>query len=218
MSSQIVERVAAPGLVASRKDLVRTVMADYAGPIRKLRQFQKFGDWLPQFDLRTENPEDYHRAIAKDRWAFLPSFRDLLDAVDAFRQGWGGEAPDEARTRVMIGLMLDGLPSAKSLPSASYVDALMFILSDDEQDDQSGSVHFRPLALAGAVAQVWKTATFAPAPAEFLSLARKQRSEFYQATRTADRLYDLRCQAEEVLLNFGDITPEPRGGDGDIPF
>jgi hypothetical protein len=218
MNRQIVERTTSPGLITPRKDLVRTVMAEYAGPIRKLREYRAFGDWLPQFDLRTENPEEYHRRIAKERWSFLPDFRELLDAVDAFNQGWAGSETDEARSRVMIGLMLDGLPSAKTLPSASYVDALVFILSDDEADELTGCLNFQPLALAAAVAQVWKTSTFAPSPAEFLALARKKRSEFYRASKDADRLYNLREQAEQVLLTYGDIRPEPGGSDDDVPF
>lgn len=217
MDKQVAQRQTAPGVLAPRKDLVRSVMAEYVRPIQQLRRFREFGDWLPQFDLPTKNPEDHHRQIAKERWHSLPDFPELLDAINAFGEGWEGTESDEALTRVMIGLMLDGLPSAKTLPSASYIDALVFILSDDEPDEITGCFNFQPLALAAAVAQIWKTSTFAPSPAEFLAVARKKRAEFYRASETANRLYDLRSQAELVLLTFGDIKPDLDSGD-DIKF
>jgi hypothetical protein len=114
--------------------------------------------------------------------------------------------------------MLDGLPSTKTLPSASYTDALVFLLSgiDDDDDDQP---IFSALVIAAAVVEVWKSSTFAPSPAEFLSLARTKRREFHRAYHVAHRIYDLRCQAEEVLLIFGDIKPDAHQPDEDaIPF
>src|ERR1700722_12658296 len=128
MDKQLAPRGTAHGVIAPRKDLVRSVMAEYAGPIQQLRRFREFWEWLPQFDLPAKNPEDHHRQIAKERWRSLPDFPELLDAINVFGEGWEGTESDEARTRVMIGLMLDGLPSAKTLPSASYIDALVFVL------------------------------------------------------------------------------------------
>jgi hypothetical protein len=209
---------AAPGLIAPRKDLVRGVMAPYARPMKKLRKYRQFDDWLPVIDLPTEKPQEHDRKIAAERWEFIPDFRELLDAADSF--GMVFHKTDEGHIRVLIGLMLDGLPSTKTLPSASYTDAMVFLLTDidDDDDDQPTIDCFSALVIAAAVVEVWKSSTFAPSPAEFLSLAKTKRHEFYRAFRVANRLYDLRCQAEVVLLHFGDIKDEARGEEGDIPF
>ena len=171
------------------------------------------------FDLPTKHPEEHHRRIAKERWKFLPDFRELLDAADAF--GAAFNESDEANIRVFVGRMLDGLPSAKTLPSASYVDALVFILSGVDDDDEGQPVDcFSALVIAAAVVDIWRSMTFAPSPAEFLSLAKKKRREFSRAYQVANRLYDLREQAEAVLLHFGDIKPDPvqHGQGDDVPF
>jgi hypothetical protein len=216
MNNQVQRMAAsAPAPVKVRTDLVRSVMAPYAQPMRKLRQYRQFGEWLPVIDLPTEKPEEHHRKIAKERWKFIPDFRDLLDAINAF--GTVFIETDEGNIRILIGLMLDGLPSAKTLPSASYADALAFLLSDADHDDDDQPI-FSALVIAAAVVEVWKSSTFTPSPAEFLSLAKKKRREFHRAFHVANRLYDLRCQAEVVLLHFGDIKDEAMGDDDSIPF
>lgn len=217
--NQVAQRMAAPGPapVKVRTDLVRGVMAPYAAPMKKLRQYRRFDDWLPVMDLPTEKPEESDRKIAAERWKFLPDFRELLDAADSF--GMAFIETDEGNIRVLVGLMLDGLPSTKTLPSASYTDALVFLLSGIDDDDDDQPTIESALVVAAAVVEVWKSSTFAPSPAEFLSLARKKRREFHRAFQVANRLYDLRCQAEAVLLHFGDIKDdEARGDGGDIPF
>jgi hypothetical protein len=219
MSNQeVVQRTAAAAAaIKARPDLVRGVMAPYAEPMKKLRQYRRFDDWLPVIDLPTENPEESHRKVAAERWKFIPDFRELLDAIDSF--GTAHNETDEANIRVLIGLMLDGLPSAKTLPSASYLDAIAFILSgvDDEDEDQPIDC-FAALVVAAAVVDIWRSATFAPSPAEFLALAKKKRRQFHRAYKVANRLYDLRTQAEAVLIHFGDIKPEARGEGDDVPF
>jgi hypothetical protein len=216
MNNQVAQRMspAAPALGA-RRDLVRSIMAPYAEPLRKLRKIRQFEEWLPVFDLQTENPDDHHRAIAAERWQFIPDFREVLDAVDAFRAAFN--ETDEPNIRVLVGLMLDGLPSAKTLPSAGYTDALVFLLSDLDGDEDEPIECFSALVIAAAAVEVWRTVTFAPSPAEFLAIAKKKRREFHRAYTVANRLYDLRDQAEAVLLHFGDIKPRP-GNEDDIPF
>jgi hypothetical protein len=218
MNNQVAQRMGAPAPapVKVRTDLVRSVMGPYAAPMRKLRRYRQFDEWLPVIDLPTEKPEEHDRKIAAERWQFIPDFRELLDAADSF--GTVFNETDEGNIRILIGLMLDGLPSAKTLPSASYVDALVFCLTDVDDDDDDQPI-FSALVIAAAVVEVWKSSTFAPSPAEFLLLVKKKRHEFYRAFRVANRLYDLRCQAEEILLHFGDIKSEPVRGDGDdVPF
>jgi hypothetical protein len=218
MSNQVAQRMSSAAPVPGvRRDLVRSIMAPYAGPMRKLRKFRQFDEWLPVFDLQTENPEVHHRAIAAERWQFIPDFRELLDAIDAF--GAAFNETDEPNIRVLVGLMLDGLPSAKTLPSAGYTDALVFLLSDLDGDEDEPIECFSALVIAAAAVEVWKTATFAPSPAEFLAIAKRKRREFHRARTVAIRLYDLRAQAEMVLITFGDIEPPSgSGNDDDIPF
>jgi hypothetical protein len=218
MSNQVAQRMspAAPA-PSARRDLVRSVMAPYAEPMRKLRKFRRFHEWLPVLDLQVENPDSHHRAIAAERWQFIPDFRELLDAMNDF--GTAYNETDEANIRVLVGLMLDGLPSAKTLPSAGYTDALVFLLSDlDDDEDQTPIECFSALVIAAAAVEVWRSATFAPSPAEFLTLAKKKRREFHRAFTVASRLYDLRSQAELVLLFFGDIKARPVDDDDNIPF
>jgi hypothetical protein len=190
-------------------------MAPYADPMRRLRQIRPFNEWLPVVDLPTLEPEDNHRKIAAERWEFIPSFRDLLDAMDAL--GAVFVEADEPNIRVLIGIMLDGLPSAKTLPSAGYIDALTFMLANPDSDDDEPASGFSALAVAATIVEVWRTKTFVPAPAEFLTLAAKKQFEFRRAYIISNRLYDLREQAEVVLIHFGDIKPEAIGDD-DIPF
>jgi hypothetical protein len=218
MSSQVAQHMAAPAPapIKARTDMVRGVMAPYARPMRMLRRYRAFDEWLPVMDLPTEKPEERDRKVAAERWQFIPDFRELLDAADSF--GMAFNETDEGNIRILIGLMLDGLPSAKTLPSASYADALAFLLSDVDDDDDDQPTIFSALVIAAAVVEVWKSSTFTPSPAEFLLLVKKKRREFYRAFRVANRLYDLRCQAELVLLHFGDIKDEARGGGDDVPF
>jgi len=123
---------------------------------------------------------------------------------------------------VLVGLMLDGLPSTKTLPSASYTDALAFLLSgdvDDDDDDQPTIDCFSALVIAAAVVEVWKSSTFAPSPAEFLSLAKTKRHEFYRAFRVANRLYESSLPGRGGgCCNFGDLNDEARGEGDDVPF
>jgi hypothetical protein len=220
MNNQVAQRMTAPAPspVKARTDLVRNVMSQYAGPLKKLRTYRQFDKWLPKFDLPIKNPEERYRALAAERWQFIPEFQDLVDAMDAF--GAAFHETDEANIRVLIGLMLDGLPSAKTLPSASYVDALVFILSDLDDDEGRSTIEcFSALVIAAAVVEVWRSSTFAPSPAEFLMLAKKKRREFDRANQVVCRLYDLREQAASVLVHFGDIKLEAGLGEGDtIPF
>src|ERR1700737_1614639 len=139
-NQQVIQRTAAPAPptpIKARPDMVRGVMAPYAAPMKKLRKYRQFDDWLPVMDLPTEKPEERDRKVAAERWKFLPDFRELLDAADSF--GMVFNETDQANIRILIGLMLDGWPSAKTLPSASYADALVFLLTEigDDDDDQS---------------------------------------------------------------------------------
>jgi hypothetical protein len=217
MNNQVAQRIAPPAPAAGgRRDLVRAVMAPYAEPMKKLRQFSQYHEWLPVLDLPAESFEAHHRAIAAERWKFIPDFRELLDAMNAF--GAVFNEADEATIRILIGLMLDVLPSAKTLPSASYTDGLVFLLSDGDEDDTSPIECFSALVIAAAATEIWRSATFAPSPAEFLALAKKKRREFHRAHVVADRLYDLRTQAELVLISFGDVETRRTDNEDDIPF
>src|SRR5260370_1805149 len=84
MNNQVAQRMAGPSAPVARPDLVRSVMAPYAQPMKKLRRYRQFDEWLPVIDLSTEKPEEHDRKIAKERWPFIPDFRELLDAADGF--------------------------------------------------------------------------------------------------------------------------------------
>jgi hypothetical protein len=202
-------------LVQPRANLVRKVMRPFKRPLDLLRQFRPYGDYLPVPDLCVSKPQQ-ERKEARERWRYLPDFPVLLEAGNAFDEGWRADA-DELKTRALVGVMLDALPSAKTLPSASYVDAVLFTLLHDEPDRWTGLTEFPPLAIAAAVAEVWRKMTFAPSPAELLELAREKRAEFHRFGDVADRLYELREQAEQVLIKLGDLKPPPVT-DPEIPF
>ena len=199
-----------------RADLVRTIMAPYLKPIELLSRYRRLDKRLPMFDLKTQKPSDYHRSIAAERWKWIPDFPDLLEAMRLFGECF--VETDEAHLRAFAGMMLDGLPSAKTLQSAGYIDTMTLVLSHDEHDDDD-SVGISALAVAAAVLEVWRTTTtFAPAPGVMLATVKKKAKEFAAAQVTADRLYDLRCQAEQVLLAFGDIEAEHLSDNDDVPF
>lgn len=218
MNNQVAQRMPpATPVTGVRRDLVRTVIGPHLVPIKKLRQFKQYHEWLPVTDLPTDSPDDRHRAIAAERWQFIPDFRELLDATDAFGRIF--IETDDLNIRVLIGLMLDGLPSAKTLQSVGYADTLALLLSDEDADEGDYIECYSALVVAAAAVEVWRTATFVPSPAEFLAIAKKKRREFHRAYVVAHRLYDLRSQAETVLVTFGDIKPTRSGhDDDDIPF
>jgi hypothetical protein len=219
---QITQRTGnALGGPAPRTDLVNKIMAPFVMPIRRLVELRPLAEWLPKPDLRSKNPDEHDRREARERWQMLPDFKQLSADMNAFEEGWRPDT-DELKARILIGLMLDCLPSAKTLPSASYIDGLVFtLLNDFEVTTYSGCCTYPPLAIAAAVKDVLKTMTFAPSPAEFLTIAQAKREEFRRFDNVAARLYDLREQCEGVLLRFGDIKPEPPEPgdmDDDIPF
>jgi hypothetical protein len=151
--------------------------------------------------------------------AALPAGAELEHAHEAMVAACTG-ATDEPLTRALIGLMLDGIPSAKTLPSAGYSDALTFSLTNGAVDDMDeygcriGLERFSPAIIAAAVRLVWRQHTFAPSIHEFLTLANKAKGVFRQAADQAQTLVRQREEAEGLLIRNGRLAPS----DDDIPF
>lgn len=208
------------GQPAPRTDLVHKVMAPFVVPMRRLVELRPLAEWLPRPNLPGKNFDQHDRREARERWKMLPDFKQLTADMNEFETGWRPDT-DELKARILIGLMLDCLPSAKTLPSASYIDGIIFTLLNDVETTYTGCGSYPPLAVAATVAEVLRTMTFAPSPAEFLAIAQRKREEFRRFDNVAVRLYELREQAEPVLFHFGDIKPtppEPGDMDDDIPF
>jgi hypothetical protein len=212
MSNAITTHTGAPPAlnVDPRANLVAQVMAPFNDHFRHMTDLRPLFDWLPVSDLLIERANE-NREAAIRRVRGLPSTQDLARAGNLFEAA-ATDPTDELKSRVLIGLMLDGLPTAKTLASANYIDAMLDALLFEARDDVTRLTTFSPPVLAGSVRKVWRVHKFAPAITEFLSIARDERTSFWNAERWTWRLYDIRCNAEDILIETGDLTIDDDDG------
>lgn len=218
MSSELTPASPATFAEFGRPNLVQKVMGEHAPTFQTLERLRPLFALLPLRALSIHDRASLPAAIK--RIGQLPRLVELSRAVVAFSDAAAGKT-DQMSARVLVGLMLDGLPSAKNLSSATYIDALIDALQHDDEDDCEGAKGFTPTVLAATVRLVWRKRDFAPSIAEFLTIARAQRRRFQQAAGWASTLWDARENAEDVLIAAGHELPFNEADDGmddSIPF
>jgi hypothetical protein len=217
VNKSIAPRSAAPAPleIAERSNLVQQVMGEFAEPLDLMRQLKPWFRRLPEIHHLSVKNAAANRDRALRRCAKLPAEAVLDRAADLFREA-AFAGTDEARSRVLVGLMLDGLPSARTLPSASYIDAMIdtILYEEPESQDFPGAVGFGPVVLASVARAVWGTLTFPPSIAEFMKLAHGRRSSFWEGALNAEQLIAVLQNAEDVLIQTGDYKSERQWGDG----
>lgn len=208
MSKAVAPRSASPAQleIAERSNLVQRVMAEFAEPLDLMRQLKPWFRRLPGMQHLSVKNAAANRDRALRRCAALPAEAVLDRATDLFREAAIGRT-DEPQTRLMVGLMLDGLPSARTLPSASYIDAMIdsILYEEPEFEEFPGAVGFAPVVLASTLRAVWRTLTFPPSIAEFMKLALERRFGFWDGAFKADELRAILQNAEDVLIETGDL-------------
>lgn len=107
----------------------------------------------------------------------VTSFRQQIEIV---REAAFGRAKPNA-IRMALGLLLDAIPAAQRLESASYIDAAEAIVVDDPDG-------FSTEVIANSIRSLLQTTKFAPSISEILAELNKQRSTFRAALGSSERL------------------------------
>lgn len=195
--------------------------------------FHRFGDLGPVVARRTNAAfaigrmfpirgwSEQHRATALKRIERIPSLDVLKQDAKRLQTAIFSTAT-EAEIRLIVGVMLDGLPAASSQISAGYIDAIVVSIlhADDARssEDYPGFKGFSGHVLAGVARRVWGGQKFAPAISELLTIARETRSEFWRALQLTERLIEIRENAEDIeAITNPDLSNLPDDPD-ELPF
>lgn len=135
------------------------------------------------------------------------------------------EPADEAIATAIITAMLAAMPTAARI-EPDYVEAVAFVLTDPETDEENFEAEFfhlrgySAIVIFAAAKIVLRNSTFQPSIAEFIAAARKARRAVFDALNLAGNLIELREQAEELVADW-EAEPEPNEPNVDpdaIPF
>ncbi|PPD09755.1 MAG: hypothetical protein CTY36_02720 [Methylocystis sp.] len=195
--------------------------------------FDRFGDLAPvvvrraaaahainrMFPIRGWSEQ--HRATALKRIERIPSL-DVLKHDAQRLHAAIFSAATEAETRLVVGVMLDGLPAASSQISVGYIDAIVVSILHADDDRSSGDYPefkgFSSHVLVGVARKLWDEQKFAPAISEFLAIAREKRAEFWRALQLTERLIEIRENAEDIeAITNPDLSNLPEDPD-ELPF
>jgi hypothetical protein len=218
-------KTTANDLVAERPNVFGGVMAQLAAPDLQLSRWSRlFRDVencrvLGRVELSIEHAQK-HRAMALARYRYLPPGEDLDRWHIAFQEAAYGESR-EPEARLLVGLMLDANPTARSFSSETYTDAIAeFVTADDARDPGMGFIGFTPAVVAAAVREILRTQKFVPTIAEFLEVTKRKRMEFWQAMARTQTAIVMRENAERILIETGDLTVAAAddGMDDEVPF
>jgi hypothetical protein len=164
---------------------------------------------------------DQHRATALKRIERIPSLDVLKQDAERLHTAIFSAAT-EAETRLVVGVMLDGLPAASSQISVGYIDAIVVSILHADDDRSSGDYPefkgFSGHVLVGVARKLWDEQKFAPAISELLAIAREKRAEFWRALQLTERLIEIRENAEDIeAITNPDLSNLPDDPD-ELPF
>lgn len=176
-------------------------------PDRQLRRcanlFKWYGDER-KYDLEPAHSFTRDRAIA--RYERIPPERTLIGLREVFDGAVNGQA-NEGATRLLLGLMLDAMPTARNVATEVYVAALVDLLADPAMaDDYLGATAITPEAVAGAVRETLLRAQFVPTINELIERMKKKRAEFFWASRKIEDLQAMQCDARLALCELGEAA------------
>lgn len=167
----------------------------------------KLGDWLSAALLETCDPMAVRdRALA--RCQRLPE-RDTLHAWDDELCHVLEDKADEKTLSLLLAIMLDGFPQAKSQSVKTYVDAALVVIGD---------TGLSPEIAAAAIARGWRKNRFPPSIAEFLDEYEEAAKAAAGTRRVVTKMLALLDNAEDVLVATGNLNDAPafrprRGGE-----
>jgi hypothetical protein len=138
-------------------------------------------------------------------WPRLPPTERLIKALDVTTAALN-EPVDEPTIRLMIGVMLDGLRVKIDDRSAISVEALRYMI--DEED-----IVISATVMAAAVRHAWRTVTFPPSITEFLQFCRERRTAVWVLHNDINGILDYREGVEELPIFTGDLAPPDDGFD-----
>jgi hypothetical protein len=171
---------------------------------RTLKPLRRFSD-LAMLNLK--QPEK-HRDDAVERFEHIPEDAVMYAARKLFAET---EPAPEAWLHAAVGLTLDSIPSAKDLPR-SFRFGLVDLMTDDETGFSYAVVAMASREIRRIVGDL------PPSQAAFLQACVKARAEFRMLVGLTGRLIEVRQNAEDVLLDLGEVKVPPVDEDEEVPF
>jgi hypothetical protein len=197
-------RSAAPPAVAAPRVDLKALLDQHLAPARQLKAWQPIAERIEHLHPLPLVIADNTLARARTRIERLPSDKVLLDAEAMFRRALT-TAAEEPIARLLVGVMLDGLRSRTNDTTAGYIDALMFVLQDDEAGEfDFNAAPYSAEVLAWAVRRVLRQNIFPPAPTEMVKICRDVKGQMRKGLALADHMLELRYNAEDLLLKAGE--------------
>jgi hypothetical protein len=145
-----------------------------------------------------------HRDAALERCAAIPRDKEMYAARKQFEAAEQEPAP-EPWLHAAIGLTLDSMPGAESLPP-SFRFGLVDLMMHDEDVHGDYRPGFSYAVVAKAAREIRRTCECVPSQATFLKACTKHRAGFRKLVSLTERLIELRQNSEDVLQETGDLT------------
>jgi hypothetical protein len=220
-------RAASAPSAARRRIDVRALMSTH------LRSYAIVKNWQGEFEIlkeyQTHFAKDVNGAVMSlydDRdWdskantlVLACDLRDALPPREAIDQAEMMilsvlQAPfAEPEPRLLVGVMLDAMPTKPGESAPVYLDAMLWSLEELRLEDE-GDIAV-PAAIAAAVNEVWKERTFKPAIKELLDCVLKHWARLVADLRSVRSLSRFVATLEELVPAD---TVTTRDGD-DVPF
>jgi hypothetical protein len=173
----------------------------------------------------TEQETSKTLARARKRLDHLPAIADLENLEKRLIAVLTTKA-DETVIAALCGFMLDAFKARTTDSTGTFIDLLMLHIEEAGSHDQFGNEKsgqrnefegYSPEVITAAIRIAIDAGPFAPAISEFLAYLEKARAEFWAALRRAQKLQELRQDAEFVV---GYLTKEPNARDlnDEIPW
>lgn len=167
--------------------------------------------------ILASDPNARERTLA--RVAKMAGRLELNDQLENLRAAvYEPATPEEIS--IIVGVLLDGLSSARSL-GVGVQDAIAYTLEeadvDRDPDEYPPYQGFSARVLTSAIRKLLRTCTFAPSPAEVLAAANEARERYHNALAATNKVLHLRLNAEDIVDETDPNPPEIDGGP-DLPF
>lgn len=168
---------------------------------------------LPMLNVRRPGAATVEQA--KARIARIPDALTLRELEIQFDE-IASAATDEMASQLLLGVMFDGLPSARAWSAddlAGYVHSVVDTLF---WADGVCEVGYSPPAVGAAIMTVWSTLRFVPAIAELIDILKGSRQRFVDGSSAAWNLLLLRDNALDVLIEADEPISDEERRPGDL--
>jgi hypothetical protein len=167
---------------------------------RILRQIieLKLSNWLSFALLDLRDPQTVRdRALARHQG--LPARKTLHAWDDELCRALEGKA-DKKTLSLLLSIMLDGFPQAKTPSIDIYVDGALLLISGEQ---------LSPQIVAAAISRVWRKNRFPPSISEVLDECSEMTKAATTTRRVITKMIALRDNAEDALVATGDLPEVP---------